>query len=95
MLLKLICRGCGHVASGAPLGSRCPADGQALVPVAEHRAYPDDPMLGRVVAGKYPIVGVIGMGGMGAVYRALQEPVGRYVAIRAPVLSRPATTRAP
>ena len=39
-------------------------------------------MLGRVLAGKYLLVDLIGAGGMGAVYLALQEALGREVAVK-------------
>jgi len=41
-----------------------------------------DPLVGRLVAGKYRVQGIIGRGGMGNVYRAEQEPLGRGVAIK-------------
>ena len=41
-----------------------------------------DGMLGRVLAGKYEIIALVGQGGFGAVYRAEQAPVGRIVAVK-------------
>ena len=41
-----------------------------------------DPMLGQVIAGKYRVEKLIGVGGMGAVYRATQLVVSRPVAIK-------------
>jgi serine/threonine protein kinase/tetratricopeptide (TPR) repeat protein len=42
-----------------------------------------DPGAGQVIAGRYTLVGVIGEGGMGTVYRAEQtEPVKRQVALK-------------
>ena len=79
----LVCRRCGQGWQGAKVGSRCPAgDGGALIPLDVHQRHPDDPMLGYVVAGRYPVVGHLGGGGMGTVYRAIQEPVGRAVALK-------------
>jgi serine/threonine-protein kinase len=44
----------------------------------------DDPkaLVGRVINGKYRIAALIGQGGMGAIYRAEQEPLGRVVALK-------------
>ncbi|MGC4113729.1 MAG: protein kinase [Myxococcales bacterium] len=61
---------------------RCPKDGSAMVSEDDHKKAPKDTILGRVIGGKYPVVGLIGQGGMGAVYKALQEPVGREVALK-------------
>lgn len=82
-LEKLTCPKCGHQASGVKPGNRCPQeDGYALVdPGALVRAG-SDPFLGRVLCGRYPLIDVLGAGGMGAVYQAIQEPVGRIVAIK-------------
>jgi serine/threonine-protein kinase len=39
--------------------------------------------LGRVVAGRYPLVGLLSAGPTGNLYRALQEPTGTEVAVKA------------
>jgi serine/threonine protein kinase len=41
-----------------------------------------DPLLGRVLDGRYQVVEQIGRGGMGRVYRALQVPLNRQVALK-------------
>ena len=41
-----------------------------------------DPLLDRVLGGKYTLVERLGAGGFGAVYRAIQAPVGRVVAVK-------------
>ena len=77
-----MCHKCGRKDPAATLGARCPNDGLALVSEEEHAKAPKDTILGRVIGGKYPVVGIIGSGGMGSVYRAVQEPVGREVALK-------------
>jgi len=42
-----------------------------------------DPLLGRTVAdGRYQVLALLGVGGMGTVYRALQHPLERQVALK-------------
>ena len=61
------------------------------VPTIEHAATGDkametvadaDPLLGRVLDGKYEIVAQLGAGGMGAVYRARRVLIGDEVAVK-------------
>ena len=76
-----LCHRCGYEPDD-PAETFCPADGCWLVDRVEHGRAPEDPLLGTVVGAKYPIIGVIGAGGMGSVYRAIQQPVGREVAVK-------------
>lgn len=41
-----------------------------------------DPLLGRVIAGRFQITSLIARGGMGKVYRAQQAPLGRLCAVK-------------
>jgi serine/threonine-protein kinase len=50
--------------------------------IADIEAAEGDPMLGRVLAGRFTILARIGSGSMGTVYRARQSPIARDVAIK-------------
>lgn len=51
-------------------------------------------LIGKSVAGKYTITGLLGFGGMGAVYEAVQMPMERKVALKLiPTFDPTATTR--
>lgn len=61
---------------------RCPEHGLAFVEPHEVEASGGDTLLGTSVAGRFVIIGWLGAGSMGAVYRARQEAVGRDVALK-------------
>jgi serine/threonine-protein kinase len=42
----------------------------------------DDPLVGQLVAGRYRVLGHLGEGGMGNVYRAVQETIEKKVALK-------------
>jgi len=57
----------------------CPTCG---FPVGEVAARPDDPLIGKTFPGGYVLLELIGVGGMGRVYRAEQKALGRTVAVK-------------
>src|SRR5919106_5474683 len=57
----------------------CPVDGANLVDEPTRLV---DPMLGRVLDGRFRLIKVIGRGGMGAVYKAIHIQMDRVCAIK-------------
>src|ERR1700759_3622842 len=57
----------------------CPTCG---FPVSKVAVHPDDPLVGRTLPGGYVILDLVGIGGMGRVYRAEQTNLGRTVAVK-------------
>jgi tRNA A-37 threonylcarbamoyl transferase component Bud32/tetratricopeptide (TPR) repeat protein len=57
----------------------CPACGFPLEQVGKQS---EDPLVGRTLSGGYMLLELIGVGGMGRVYRAEQQALGRTVAVK-------------
>jgi eukaryotic-like serine/threonine-protein kinase len=81
-----VCPACGtEYPPAAPNESSlafCPNEGYAILRKTDVLAAKGDIMLGRTVAQRFTIVARLGTGSMGAVYRAWQDRVGRWVALK-------------
>lgn len=60
-------------------GQYCPYCGFPIGAVATNR---DDHLIGKVLPGGYQVLELVGIGGMGRVYRAQQQALGRTVAVK-------------
>ena len=70
---------CPRCAARYPANTdRCPTDGRPLCPIPGSA----DPLVGTCLVGRYTVLSPLGKGGFGCVYRALQHPLGREVAIK-------------
>jgi len=76
-MLRLVslCHQCGSALEEADrFCARCGA--------AVKEAQSSDPLIGRTIAGAYVVLELVGVGGMGRVYRAEQSMLGRTVAVK-------------
>ncbi|MGB0647314.1 MAG: protein kinase domain-containing protein [Bradymonadia bacterium] len=76
------CTICEHEDPAAAFGAQCPDDQSYLVDEDSYREGRGDPLLGRLIGEEFAIVGIIGSGGFGSVYRSIQQPIGRVVALK-------------
>ena len=72
----MVCHRCGN-ARAESSAVRCEECDVWFVSADAHTKYPRDQLLGEAIAGKYPLVDILGEGGFGTVYRARQLADGK------------------
>jgi len=74
---------CPECRAPAAEGARvCAAHGLYVVTPAALEKLDEAPLLGQVLDAKYALIDLVGGGGYGSVYRGLQQPLGREVAVK-------------
>src|SRR4051812_4917833 len=73
----MLCQQCGNETEA--WAGKCPSCGSTKGISLEA---PVDPLVGKVVAGRYRVLHKLGQGGMGSVYLAEQEGLGHRVALK-------------
>ena len=76
------CRLCDYQNESATEGDRCPEHDSLLVDAEVLTQYAHDILLGQTIGDEFGIVDVLGVGGFGTVYRALQFLIKRPVALK-------------
>lgn len=76
-MTPITCPQCGHECSDEH--KFCAVCG---FPIGEIVSQKDDPIIGKTLSGGFQILELIGVGGMGRVYRAEQKVLGRTVAVK-------------
>ncbi|MCA9539321.1 MAG: serine/threonine protein kinase, partial [Myxococcales bacterium] len=76
------CVTCGREYVEREAGDVCPEDDTVLVPRSTAERFAGDAFLGRRFADDFLIFDILGLGGFGAVYRAVEPAAGRQVAIK-------------
>jgi Protein kinase domain len=76
--VRVVCANCDtDPRRDATVGAACETCGSALVQIADA-----ENLVGTTIDGRFELVGVLGQGGMGTVYRAVQKSIGREVALK-------------
>lgn len=78
---ELLCPDC-RAPAAVPGARLCAAHGLYLLPEGALAKLDEAPLLGQILDGKYALVDLLGGGGYGSVYRGLQQPLGREVAVK-------------